>query len=357
MGSRVIMIGAAATRRRKGRRGHLSSRCRRRRGAADALRLQSAVRISLLPDRARAEDPVPRVSQSQASAGQLPPDLQLGPRSSEPVTRLMSELLSMIRAGRSRSSAWSSSTRCRAAGAMRARGDRSDPQTRVGGSRHARRQRRRYPHGPEPRRHAGRPARDPQVAWMTRVVVRGAGALRAAGRHQSSGERRRGDARRRLGGGCGLRPDQGLCRRHADAVRRRERAGLRGDPRAERLGRQNVAIFADVHDRTGVPLAPAASRRISITRSGSAAPTRRADRQELWDETLEFIASREGSSRRRRSSSAAASTPKNFAEVRAVADGVIVSSSLKDSGTAFGRFVPGKSRPSWRRQGAVRAMK
>jgi len=35
-------------------------------------------------------------------------------------------------------------------------------------------------------------------------------------------------------------------------------------------------------------------------------------------------------------------TSGNFAEVAALADGVIVSSSLKSSGDAFGKFDPGK---------------
>jgi predicted TIM-barrel enzyme len=35
-------------------------------------------------------------------------------------------------------------------------------------------------------------------------------------------------------------------------------------------------------------------------------------------------------------------TERNFAEVAGVADGVIVSSSLKGTGSAFGKFDPGK---------------
>ena len=35
-------------------------------------------------------------------------------------------------------------------------------------------------------------------------------------------------------------------------------------------------------------------------------------------------------------------TAKNFAEVASVADGAIVSSSLKDSANAFGKFDPAK---------------
>jgi uncharacterized protein len=69
----------------------------------------------------------------------------------------------------------------------------------------------------------------------------------------------------------------------------------------------NVAIFADVHDRTGNPVA-----------SGGFA------------EDLDFAVRLGGAS------------AENFAEVVSVADGAIVSSSLKDSSSAFGKFDPAK---------------
>ena len=47
----------------------------------------------------------------------------------------------------------------------------------------------------------------------------------------------------------------------------------------------------------------------------------------------------------------------NFAEVAGVADGVIVSSALKDSGAAFGRFVPGRVSAFMEEARRVRAMK
>jgi len=106
----------------------------------------------------------------------------------------------------------------------------------------------------------------------------------------------------------------------------------------------NVAIFADVHDRTGTP----------VGTSGLAEDIEFALRLGLADglvltgksyaETLQFI----GVARKY-----SAGVPilvgggvnaANFAEVAKVADGAIVSSSLKDSGSATGRFDPAKVR-------------
>jgi uncharacterized protein len=105
----------------------------------------------------------------------------------------------------------------------------------------------------------------------------------------------------------------------------------------------DVAIFADVHDRTGAP----------IGSGGFAEDVHHAIRLggadglvltgKTYAETLAFI------DIARKCVGAApivvggGVTADNFAEVARVADGVIVSSSLKDSNDAFGRLAPAKA--------------
>ena len=106
----------------------------------------------------------------------------------------------------------------------------------------------------------------------------------------------------------------------------------------------DVAILADVHDRTGIRLSPAASRTISTPPSGSAPRTALVLTGKTYQGTLTLIATARqvvapGADPRRRRRQR-----EQFREVQAVADGVIVSSSLKGTGTAFGRFDAGKVR-------------
>ena len=106
----------------------------------------------------------------------------------------------------------------------------------------------------------------------------------------------------------------------------------------------HVAILADVHDRTGVPL-------VADNLDGdldAAVRLGAADALVLtgksYAQTHEFIATA------RRVVGAVpilvggSVTAENVAEANAVADGTIVSSSLKGSSTAFGRFDPAKVR-------------
>ncbi|HEY1941160.1 MAG TPA: BtpA/SgcQ family protein [Roseiarcus sp.] len=104
----------------------------------------------------------------------------------------------------------------------------------------------------------------------------------------------------------------------------------------------NVAILADVHDRTGVPLAPDSFEGDldAAVRLGAADALVLTGKH--YAQTLEFIATA------RRVVGAVpilvggSVTSENVAEVNAVADGTIVSSSLKGSNTAFGQFDPAK---------------
>ena len=96
---------------------------------------------------------------------------------------------------------------------------------------------------------------------------------------------------------------------------------------------ENVAIFADVHDRTGVPSRPAASPRTLdyAVRLGGADGLVLTGKTYRRDARIDRDRA-QACSPRCRSSSAAASTPGTSPRSASVADGVIVSSSLKDSG-------------------------
>ena len=104
----------------------------------------------------------------------------------------------------------------------------------------------------------------------------------------------------------------------------------------------DVAIFADVHDRTGVPIASGgfAEDVEHAIRLGGADGLVLTGKS--YDETLAFV-----DVARKRIGTAPVLVgggvhEKNFAEVARVADGVIVSSSLKDSNDAFGKFATAK---------------
>jgi membrane complex biogenesis BtpA family protein len=104
----------------------------------------------------------------------------------------------------------------------------------------------------------------------------------------------------------------------------------------------NVAIFADVHDRTGNPVASGgfAEDVDFAVRLGGADGLVLTGKD--YQQTLTLIAAA------RKQAGAIAIlvgggvTAKNFSEVVGLADGAIVSSSLKDSADAFGRFDPKK---------------
>ena len=104
----------------------------------------------------------------------------------------------------------------------------------------------------------------------------------------------------------------------------------------------HVAIFADVHDRTGVPIATAGFTEDLQYATRLAGADGLVLTGKSYAQTLEFIDV---------ARKCAGSVPivvgggvtlENFAEAARLADAVIVSSSLKDSGDAFGRLAPSK---------------
>jgi membrane complex biogenesis BtpA family protein len=104
----------------------------------------------------------------------------------------------------------------------------------------------------------------------------------------------------------------------------------------------DIAIFADVHDRTGAPIASGgfAEDIEHAIRLGGADGLVLTGKS--YEETLQFI-----DVARKRVGPApivvgGGVNAKNFAEVARTADAVIVSSSLKDSNDAFGRLAPEK---------------
>jgi uncharacterized protein len=117
----------------------------------------------------------------------------------------------------------------------------------------------------------------------------------------------------------------------------------------------NVAIFADVHDRTGVPLASGgfAEDLDYAVRLGGADGLVLTGKS--YGQTLELI----GIARKQLGDvpilAGGGVTATNFAEVVRVADGAIVSSSLKDSAGPFGKFVQAKIRAFMEEAGRVRS--
>jgi membrane complex biogenesis BtpA family protein len=104
----------------------------------------------------------------------------------------------------------------------------------------------------------------------------------------------------------------------------------------------DVAIFADVHDRTGAPIASGGfaedvEHAVRLAGADGLVLTGKS-----YEETLAFIDVARKSVVTAPILVGGGVNAKNFAEVARVADGVIVSSSLKDSNDAFGKFGPGK---------------
>ncbi len=103
-----------------------------------------------------------------------------------------------------------------------------------------------------------------------------------------------------------------------------------------------VAILADVHDRTGVPLVPDnfegdLDAAVRLGAADALVLTGKSYRQ-----THDFIAIARCVVGAVPILVGGGVTQENVADVNAVADGTIVSSSLKGSNTAFGRFDPAK---------------
>jgi membrane complex biogenesis BtpA family protein len=103
-----------------------------------------------------------------------------------------------------------------------------------------------------------------------------------------------------------------------------------------------VAIFADVHDRTGAPVASGGfTEDIDYAiRLGGADGLVLTGKS--YSQTLEFVRVARKQLGQVPILVGGGVTAKNFAEAVSVADGAIVSSSLKDSEGPFGKFVPAK---------------
>jgi uncharacterized protein len=181
-----------------------------------------------------------------------------------------------------------------------------------------------------------------QVAWMTRVVVE----VRARFGHPVGLNLLENDAEAMLA----IASAAG-----ADFVRIKVYVGAMATPFGLETGQahaairarnafdaRNVAIFADVHDRTGVPVASGgfAEDLDHAMRLGGADGFVLTGK--TYNDTLAFI----GVARKQMAEApilvGGGVNSANIAEVLSIADGVIVSSALKDSGGPFGRFVPAK---------------
>src|SRR6266481_1080708 len=101
---------------------------------------------------------------------------------------------------------------------------------------------------------------------------------------------------------------------------------------------ENIAIFADVHDRTGTPIASGGFEEdlVFATRLGGADGLVLTGKS--YQQTLEYLAVARKVSAHVPILVGGGVNDTNFAEVVKVADGVIVSSSLKTSADAFGKF-------------------
>jgi uncharacterized protein len=104
----------------------------------------------------------------------------------------------------------------------------------------------------------------------------------------------------------------------------------------------NVAIFADVHDRTGNPVASGGfveDVEFAVRLGGADGLVLTG---KTYQQTLQLI----GEARKQVGPVpilvGGGVTAQNLAEVMGVADGAIVSSSLKDTASAFGKFDPAK---------------
>ncbi|MBV8564127.1 MAG: BtpA/SgcQ family protein [Methylobacteriaceae bacterium] len=118
---------------------------------------------------------------------------------------------------------------------------------------------------------------------------------------------------------------------------------------------EGVAIFADVHDRTGTPIASGgfAEDLDFAVRLGGAdglVLTGKSTQQ-----TLEYLAIARKALGAVPILVGGGATAANFAELASLADGVIVSSSLKDTASAFGRFDRAKVKAFMDAAGRARA--
>ncbi len=127
-------------------------------------------------------------------------------------------------------------------------------------------------------------------------------------------------------------------------------AGLEGGQafaaqRARTLwGAGRTAIFADLHDRTGLPLASAGlaediHHAVALGGADGVVLTGRS-----WEETLRFIAIGRAAGHGAPILVGGSVDAGNVVQASAAADGVIVSSALKPSGTAFDRLDPERVR-------------
>jgi hypothetical protein len=105
---------------------------------------------------------------------------------------------------------------------------------------------------------------------------------------------------------------------------------------------RGVAIFADVHDRTGTPIASGGFEEDVefALRLGGADGLVLTGKS--YKQTLEMVAAARAKYRDAPILVGGGVTAQNFGEVAGIADGAIVSTSMKDTGSAVGRFVPEK---------------
>lgn len=108
------------------------------------------------------------------------------------------------------------------------------------------------------------------------------------------------------------------------------------------LGADDVAIFADVHDRTGTPIATGGFEEDVefAVRLGGADGLVLTGKS--FSETLSLVRAAKGKWPQTPVLVGGGVDENNFDEVTAIADGAIVSTSLKGSGSAVGAFVPEK---------------
>jgi membrane complex biogenesis BtpA family protein len=108
------------------------------------------------------------------------------------------------------------------------------------------------------------------------------------------------------------------------------------------LDAANVAIFADVHDRTGNPIASgglAEDLDYAIRLGGADGLVLTG---KTYDQTLEFVRFARERVGEVPILVGGGVTERNFGEVARIADGAIVSSSLKDTSLASGKFEPAR---------------
>jgi uncharacterized protein len=105
---------------------------------------------------------------------------------------------------------------------------------------------------------------------------------------------------------------------------------------------ENVAIFADVHDRTGTPIASGGFEEdveFALRLGGADALVLTG---KSYAETLHMVAAARAQYAKAPIVVGGGVTAENFGELARVADGAIVSTSMKGTGSAVGRVVPEK---------------